>query len=212
MLAAGESLVARVQSLDSRIVEMNSGVNVQIESTVSRVNSYAREIAALNGRIAEMQGNVQQPPNDLLDQRERMISELNALVGSTTLAQSNGTLSVSFGTGQPLVIGEQAFRVEAAASPDTPQRLDVNYVTGSGSTLLAPQAIGGSLGALLASSCWGGMRVHAGRRADTVSVDGADIRSDSNLGLGAALVGGTPRDRQDYRHSAERKKAEKAGF
>jgi flagellar hook-associated protein 1 FlgK len=114
------------------------------------VNAYARGIAALNGRIAMAQGSAQQPPNDLLDQRELMISELNALVGATSTTQPNGNVSVSIGTGQALVIGEQAFQLAAVASPDTPDRLELHYVIGGTSMPLPTQSLGGSLGAALA--------------------------------------------------------------
>jgi flagellar hook-associated protein 1 FlgK len=150
MLSAGESLVARMNSLDARLVEMNRGVNAQIESTVSRVNAYATEIAKLNGQLAATQGSAQHPPNDLLDQRELMIAELNALVGVTTLKQADGAVSVSIGTGQSLVVGQNAFRVAATPSLDTPGRTELHYVIGSTTMPLPTQAIGGSLGAVLA--------------------------------------------------------------
>lgn len=150
MLSAGESLVARVNSLDSRVSDVGRGINAQIESTVSRVNAYAREIAILNGRVAAAQGSAQQPPNDLLDQRELMISELNALVGISTVTGSDGHVSLSTGTGQSLVVGTQAYQLVAVPSPDSLDRLQVNYVIGSTSMPLPVTALGGSLGAVLA--------------------------------------------------------------
>ena len=45
MLSAGESLVARMNALDARLVELNRGVNAQLQSTVSSVNAYATDPA-----------------------------------------------------------------------------------------------------------------------------------------------------------------------
>src|SRR5687767_14693489 len=59
MLSTAQALATRFQALDTRLREINTGINAQIESTVSSVNAYAREIAALNSRIgmAQASGN-----------------------------------------------------------------------------------------------------------------------------------------------------------
>ena len=150
LLAGASSLIARFQALDGRLNEINQSINVQIESTVSSVNAYAREIATLNGRIAAA-SNGTQPPNDLIDERDRIVGELNLLVGASVINQPNGTVNVMMGSGQALVVGQESFRMTAVNSPDVPEQLDVSYGVGSGSIVLSPSALtGGSLGALLA--------------------------------------------------------------
>jgi flagellar hook-associated protein 1 FlgK len=52
LLSAGDSLTSRFQALDNRFIEMNRGVNAQIGTTVSQINTYAKQIADLNLRIA----------------------------------------------------------------------------------------------------------------------------------------------------------------
>ena len=149
MLAGASSLVARFQALDNRLIEVNQSINVQIESTVSSVNAYAREIAALNGRIAA--AGQEQPPNDLMDQRDRLVSELNSLVGASVITNADGTVNVSMGSGQSLVVAQEFFRLSAVPSPEVPEQIDVGYGVGSGTILLSSNALsGGSLGALLA--------------------------------------------------------------
>jgi flagellar hook-associated protein 1 FlgK len=96
MLAGGASLVARFQALDNRLNEINHSINAQIESSVSSVNAYAREIAYLNERIAA-EGQ-QHPPNDLLDQRDRLVGELNLLVGASVIKNADGSVNVSMGS------------------------------------------------------------------------------------------------------------------
>ena len=152
MLAAGQSLATRFQTLDGRLREMNSSINSQLESTVSSVNAYAREIAALNVRITTAQVDPSQPANDLLDQRGQLISQLNELVGATALVQSDGNVTVTIGSGQALVVGTQAYRLAAVASPVTPGRTDIAYVAGTGGAVVLPPSSlnGGTLGALLA--------------------------------------------------------------
>jgi len=148
MLAGASSLIARFQALDGRLNEINQSINVQIQSSVSSVNAYAQQIAELNGRIAAASGD--QPPNDLIDERDRVVGELNQLVGASVINQPNGTVNVSMGSGQALVVGQEYFKVSAIPSPDVPEQLDVSYGVGNGSIVLSPSALtGGSLGALL---------------------------------------------------------------
>ncbi|MGZ8196841.1 MAG: flagellar hook-associated protein FlgK [Burkholderiales bacterium] len=151
MLAAGSSLIARFQALDSRLIQINQGLNVEIQSTVSSVNAYAKQIAGLNGRIAEAQSNPNQPPNDLIDERDRLVGQLNALVGANAIEHANGTVSLSIGSGQNLVVGNEVFQLTVMASPEVPEQLDVGYRVGGGTVRLTHTALtGGSLGALLA--------------------------------------------------------------
>ena len=151
MISSANALASRFQALDNRLVEINSGVNAQLESTVSSVNAYAREIASINQRIGATGANPAQPPNDLLDKREELVSQLNKLVGATTVVQPDGNVSVTIGSGQALVVGTQAFSLGTTQSAEVPGQLDVTYQTGTASVVLGPTTLtGGSLGALLA--------------------------------------------------------------
>ncbi|MBX3664109.1 MAG: flagellar hook-associated protein FlgK [Burkholderiales bacterium] len=151
LLSGGEALAARFQAMDARLGELFSGINIQIASTVTSINAYAQEIANLNGRIVVAQSNPAQAPNDLLDQRDRMVAELNRLVGTTVVAQGDGTINVFIGNGQNLVVGSQSFRLSTAPSVDDPTRLDVAYQVGASAVRITPENLGaGSLGGLLA--------------------------------------------------------------
>lgn len=151
LLSAGSTLAARFQALDNRFVEMNRGVNAQLDSTVSAVNAYAREIGALNGRIIGARADPNQAPNDLLDTRDELIGRLNELVGATTVAQSDGSVTVAVGNGQSLVVGSRAFQLATVSSAEVPDQRDVAYLAGATTVTLTPSTLtGGSLGALLA--------------------------------------------------------------
>ncbi len=151
LLSGGEALAARFQAMDARLGELFNGVNTQIANTVTGINAYAQEIASLNSRIVVAQSNPAQAPNDLLDQRDRMVAELNKLVGATVVSQGDGTINVFIGNGQNLVVGSQSFRLSTAPSVDDPTRLDVAYQVGASAVRITPENLGaGSLGGLLA--------------------------------------------------------------
>ena len=150
MLSSASELVARFQSLDARLGDMRSGVNSQITDTVASINSYADQIASLNGKISAAQAATGQPPNDLLDQRDALVSSLNQLAGVSVTKQSDGSLNIMIGSGQNLVTGQQAMHLSAVASPDDPTRIEVGYATGSSNAIISSALTGGSLGAVLA--------------------------------------------------------------
>jgi len=150
MLSTANSLASRFQGLSARMTEIASGVNGQIGSTVNEINSYAKELAALNNTIAGLATDGK-APNDLLDHRDQLLTELNKLVKTTVIPGDNNTLTVEFGTGQPLVVGNTAFQLATSTSPTDASRVTVGYQSPSGSFSALPDSVlsGGQIGGLL---------------------------------------------------------------
>lgn len=153
MLASAQSLVGRFQSLDQNLNQIRDGLNGQISSSVTTINSVAKQIAALNEKIVQLQANTPgQPPNDLLDQRDQLVSQLSQEIRVTTLKQSDGSMNVFIGSGQSLVVGNQASTLRTVTSATDPTALEVAYYnTSSGTTSTIPQSSlqGGNLGGYL---------------------------------------------------------------
>jgi flagellar hook-associated protein 1 len=150
MLSSAESLAARFQGMSARLSEIASGVNGQIVSNVGEINSYARQIAELNNSIAGLSTDGK-APNDLLDHRDALLTELNKLVKTTVIPGDNNMLTVQMGTGQPLVVGNKPFTLGTSTSPTDVSRVTVGYVTDNGSFSPLPDRVltGGQLGGLL---------------------------------------------------------------
>jgi flagellar hook-associated protein 1 FlgK len=148
LLSTADSLASRFQGLNGRLQEIRDGVNSQITSNVTLINSYADQIAQLNDQIGAFGPNAQ--PNDLLDKRDQLVLDLNKQIKATVVAGDNNSLTVSIGSGQPLVVGKKAFALAANPSPTDPSRLEIGLVTGTKAVPL-PEAVlsGGELGGLL---------------------------------------------------------------
>ena len=156
--AARQELIGRAESLVSQFTvaqrflqDQAEGLNQQIETTVASINSYAERINDLNQRIVTSGATVfGQPANDLLDQRDQLIQELNALVGVTVVDQG-ARVNLTVGNGQTLISGNQVYPLTAVRSAADPTRLAVAYTTSSGVQVeLADDVIkGGKLGGLL---------------------------------------------------------------
>ena len=152
MLSAAQALVARFQALDQRLSEIRDGTNQQIAGQITQINTYSSQLADINQRILLAQAaGANQPPNDLLDQRDQMLRNLNKLVRVSTVTPGDGSFSVFIGNGQPLVVGSQAYQLQAVPAADDPGRTTVAMVGPGGTTQTLPesQITGGSLGGLL---------------------------------------------------------------
>ncbi len=153
MLSAAQALAARFQAIDQRLSEIRQGVNGEIAGEIRQINSLATQIADINEKILLARaGNRLQEPNDLLDQRDQMIVELNRSIKVTTLEQSDGSVNVFFGNGQPLVVGQQAYTLAARPAAGDPLRTVVAMQAAPNTwiELSESQIVGGRLGGLVA--------------------------------------------------------------
>jgi len=150
MLSTAGSLVSRFQGMSARLSEISAGVNNQIASNVTEINSYAREIASLNNLVSRLTTDGK-PANDLLDHRDHLLTELNKMVKTTVLEGANNTLTVEIGTGQPLVVGTTAFQLGTSNSPTDVARVTLGYLADNGALSPLPESVfsGGQLGGLL---------------------------------------------------------------
>lgn len=152
LISQSQALVARFQALDGRIGEIRDGVNQQIASAATEINALANELGQINQRIVIAQAAATgQPANDLLDQRDQIVAELNKLVRTQVVQQSDGTFSAFIGNGQALVVGSEVYSIEPVQSPFDPEKLGLAMTTPLGVKvdLLDSLLTGGRLGGLL---------------------------------------------------------------
>jgi len=153
LLGSAQFVVNRFRAIDQRLADIANGLADQITGSVNTINTYAQQIAALNGNIkratAASQGG--QLPNDLLDQRDQVINQLNKEIKVSVQAQTDGTVSVFIGNGQALVINEQAMSLRPVQSSSDPSKVDIAYLNGNNIIPLQQSSLqGGNLGAYLA--------------------------------------------------------------
>ena len=149
LLANGEALAARFQGLNGRMEELQEGVNTEIASNVTVINSYAQQIAELNDKINGFatSGGM---PNDLLDARDQLVLDLNKQIKATVSQGEGNSINVSIGSGQPLVMGNRSYPLAVVKSATDPTRMEIGYVTGGKTVELPESALnGGELGGLL---------------------------------------------------------------
>ncbi|MEO8007895.1 MAG: flagellar hook-associated protein FlgK, partial [Betaproteobacteria bacterium] len=200
LLSSAQALQSRFQVIDQRLTDLRDGVNSDVSSTAQEISNFATQIAELNQRIIVARSATGgQPPNDLLDQRDRLVADLNKDIRATVVVQDDGAYNVFIGSGQPLVAGTLAFSLATLRDPLDPSKLTIGYRTPSGIVQLPEATLdGGRLGGLLAfrSQALDPAQNALGRvaitLAQTVNAQHA-LGQDLNGQLGTALFSiGTP--------------------
>lgn len=150
VLSKAQELAARFQNAGQQLADLQSGVVSDMNADVKQVNELAKQIAAANDQIARTAGS-SHTPNDLLDKRDQLISQLGQFVQVTTVENSrDGTMGVFIGGGQRLVLGNQAAQLQVTADPYDGARAQLSITEANGPRALDESTLtGGSLTALL---------------------------------------------------------------
>jgi flagellar hook-associated protein 1 FlgK len=127
VLARAQDMAARFSLASDQIDESQASVEAGLKTAVDEVNGLTQGIAAVNQRIAALRG-LGQPANDLLDEREQLISRLSAHVRVTRIEADDGTLGLFAGGGQRLVLGIEAVKLQWMQDPRDPARSAVGVM------------------------------------------------------------------------------------
>lgn len=143
LVGAGNLLTQRFNDVGNRLSEMRAGSDRQVRLEADTVNRLAQEIALLNDKISLARGSGASP-NDLLDKRDVAIRTLSQSVRVSAVAQSDASINIFVGNGQPLVVGAEANSFTARSDAIDPQQLRVGVVQRDGAFLpIETDAIGG---------------------------------------------------------------------
>jgi len=149
VLGRASELAARFSAAGAQLDDIQTGVSEELQAAVSRVNELAQSIASVNDRIAAAKGSGQ-TPNDLLDLRDRLLTQLSEDVQVTTITADDGTLGVFIGGGQRLVLGGQASQLQLTTDPYDASRMALGIVEGATVRTLPGSLLGGgAIGGLL---------------------------------------------------------------
>jgi flagellar hook-associated protein 1 len=206
---SAQALGLSFQTAANALTAQRADVDTQANAMVAQINADAGQIASLNTAIAKLKA-VGQNPNDLLDQRDKLVDELSSLGNTTTTPGPNGVITVKLGgvvivdpstaTGLPATMPTRAtFNTGYPATPTVASGLTGGQLKGlldAYSTTLNP-AVAGSIPAKLdqlAISIHDAVNVqHAAGfdkngTAGGLFFSGATITGASQLAVNAAIV------------------------
>ena len=190
VLGSASSMAAQFRSFDSYLGDMRSSLNGQLESTVTDINNTATQIAKLNDQITQARAKSGEEPNSLLDKRDKLVSDLNELVGADLNIQDGDTYNINLENGQPLVSGTQSYDLEAVESNEDPSRTVIAYRDAAGNVNQIDDSAfeNGELGGLLSfrsetldsvQNQLGRMTAVLGSEFNAVHENGVDLNGDA---------------------------------
>jgi flagellar hook-associated protein FlgK len=141
VVQSAETLTARFRDLSRSLGQASSDAMADIGSRVDEVNRLAQEIVELNLRIGETE-SLNQPANDLRDQRGVALEHLSELVDTTLVDGPNGAVRVLV-AGNTLVGSARAHRLTLATDSGGQSALQLEGASG-----FVP-VTGGEIGGLL---------------------------------------------------------------
>jgi flagellar hook-associated protein 1 FlgK len=142
VLARAQDMASRFNSAANQLGTIQAGITEDLKTSVGEVNGLAKSIAAVNNQIAAAQGTGQ-PPNDLLDERDRLVNQLSALVQVSTVSATDGTTAVFIAGGQRLVLGGTPSSLKVTLDPTDPSRSALALDDGNGSRVIDRTTLGG---------------------------------------------------------------------
>ncbi len=151
LLGKAQSVANSFQSTSTQLDALNSDINSRVTSDVQQINTLGTSISALNKQIViSTAQNGGQAPNELIDQRDQLVSNLSSLTGISTTTDSNGSLNVFLGNGQPLVLQGATTTLTTIPNQFDASQLEISTSTSNGNSISAA-ITSGDLGGLLAA-------------------------------------------------------------
>ncbi len=200
VLGRAKEMSARFSSAGQQLQDLQEGVNTELKANVVVVNQLAEQVATLNGSIARLSGS-DHSVNDLLDQRDQLVSELSKYIGVTTIPADDGTLGVFVGGGQRLVLSNQAQKLVVEGDPYDAQRSRLSLVEAGGNRALDSSTLsGGAMSALLefqnkdlqdARNYVGQLATAVTMRVNSQQALGLNLGTPPSTGTDLLAVGGT---------------------
>lgn len=151
VLAEADTLIGRLASVQTQFATIEKEVNTRLHSSVEEINNLTSHIANLNEEITLARARSGgQPPNDLLDQRDKAIFELSSYLDLRVVKQDGDNMNVFSASGDALVLNNRSFDLGVTRNEFIPTRLEVSLQSSSGPIDISQRLGGGSLGGVLA--------------------------------------------------------------
>ena len=142
VLSRARTLAERFDSARSQIEELRGQADLRVRQGVSKVNDALRQLADLNNQIARNAASGQ-PPNDMLDARDRLIETVNKQMKASAFINGDGTVNLYGASGQSLVVGGAAASFTARVDSLDPRKLVVTLDTSSNPIPVDGETMGG---------------------------------------------------------------------
>jgi flagellar hook-associated protein 1 FlgK len=150
LLSEARGLTERIRAYETQLAGFEKQIEATLHAEAADITALSKGIAELNAQIAGAMARYGQPPNDLLDSRDRLLDELATHISVNTVPQGDGQVNVFIGTGQPLVVGSVGATISLTQDPYDPNRHGLAMSASGGASVdITGNLRGGTLGGIL---------------------------------------------------------------
>ena len=147
VLSRADEFARRLNQTAAQLDELRASTRVQLETSITQANRLSSSIATINQRIVDAFAGGQ-PPNDLLDQRDRLVAELNQIIEVRTLEADDRSITVFAANSVPVVLGNRATNLVGSETVSPEGRFTIGF--GRAEAIINEDLlVGGSLKGLL---------------------------------------------------------------
>jgi len=148
-LESANNTVAQYNRLYDNLEVQYSSINNDITNTAKEISTLGNNLASLNKQIAAVTGaGVSSNANDLLDQRDQIVTKLSQYVDVSVVPSDNAMVNVYIGSGQSLVIGGTALQMLAVNGDPDPSRKELALSVNGNLAPIDGERLGGSVAGL----------------------------------------------------------------
>lgn len=145
-----EILASDFKYLSENFDQIKQSSNTELTQIAAEISDISLELAKINEQVLTNGNNLNTgKPNDLLDRRDRLITQLAEYTNVNTVTDNNGIMTVMIGGGSTLVAGITPLTLSMVSGDPDPLKTSLQ-LTGSNSVAkLDTRSLGGALAAKL---------------------------------------------------------------
>jgi len=118
VITAAQNLAAGFNQTSANLTTLQRNTDLAVQQSVSQINSLTAQIAQVNEQVVAATttgGN----PGPFEDQRQQLINQLSNYIDVSEVDAGNNSLTLTTGSGAPLVVAGQSFQLTTQANPAT---------------------------------------------------------------------------------------------
>ena len=150
LVAKSQMLVSTIGKNYEDLQTMRHNIDKRLEGAVDQINELSASIADINGKVVSMEADGH-TANDYRDQRDQLLKQLSQLIDINSFEDSNGAVTVTVDSGQPLVEGTDQYSLSTQQNASSGLK-DVAWIDAAGNAQVITDDIsGGKMGGWLAA-------------------------------------------------------------
>lgn len=141
-----EILSSDFRALNQNFDDIEKSINGEIEQVAREISDISLELAKINESILHSKNlTLSGQPNDLLDKRDQLITQLSQYTKVNTVEDSNGVMTVMIGQGTTLVAGITPLTINVESGDPDPLKTQIRLVGPNSTVAINGNTLGGVL-------------------------------------------------------------------